>query len=76
MRDYAVSLAIGLGVGVIYGLLRFRSPAPPLIALVGLLGMLLGEQAVSAVRGRLAPSGPSTTTDAPRAKDSPPGEDP
>jgi XapX domain-containing protein len=52
MRDYVISLTIGLGVGVIYGLLRFRSPAPPLIALVGLLGMLLGEQAVAHLRSR------------------------
>jgi XapX domain-containing protein len=52
MRDYAISLTIGLGVGLVYGLLRFRSPAPPLIALVGLLGMLLGEQAIAFVRTR------------------------
>ncbi len=55
MRDYLSSLAIGLAVGVGYGLLKFRSPAPPLIALVGLLGMLAGEQAVSLVRSRFAP---------------------
>ncbi len=30
--------------GVIYGLLNVRSPAPPVVALVGLLGILLGEQ--------------------------------
>jgi XapX domain-containing protein len=41
-------------VGVLYALLRFRSPAPPLIALVGLLGMLAGEQLVGLVRARLA----------------------
>jgi XapX domain-containing protein len=42
--DYLISLAIGLLVGVLYGALDFRSPAPPAIALVGLLGMLLGEK--------------------------------
>jgi len=52
MRDYAISLTVGLGVGVVYGLLRFQSPAPPLIALIGLLGMLIGEQAVVQLRGR------------------------
>ena len=41
--NYLISLAIGLFVGVIYGALDFRSPAPPAIALVGLMGMLLGE---------------------------------
>jgi XapX domain-containing protein len=33
-------------VGLIYGLIRVKSPAPPVIALLGLLGMVLGEQAV------------------------------
>ena len=44
MKTYLVSLAVGLLVGVIYALFNVRSPAPPVIALVGLLGILLGEQ--------------------------------
>jgi len=32
--------------GVIYSVLDVRSPAPPVVALVGLLGILAGEQAV------------------------------
>jgi len=44
MKIYVISLAAGVLVGVIYGLLQVRSPAPPLVALVGLLGILLGEQ--------------------------------
>ena len=43
MKDYLLSFAVGLLVGVLYYLLRVRSPAPPLIALTGLLGMVLGE---------------------------------
>lgn len=46
MKIYLLSLAVGLLVGIIYGLLNVRSPAPPVIALVGLLGILLGEQIV------------------------------
>ena len=46
MKLYLVSLAAGLLVGVIYALLNVRSPAPPVVALIGLLGMLLGEQIV------------------------------
>ncbi|MFV3075635.1 DUF1427 family protein [Niveispirillum fermenti] len=46
MKPYLLSLAAGLLVGVIYSLLNVRSPAPPTIALVGLLGILLGEQIV------------------------------
>jgi XapX domain-containing protein len=42
MNSYLVSLLRGLAVGVAYGLVQVRSPAPPLIALVGLLGMVLG----------------------------------
>ncbi len=33
-------------MGVIYALLGVRSPAPPIVALVGLLGILVGEQLV------------------------------
>src|ERR1700688_3695638 len=46
MKMYVLSLGVGLLVGVIYGALNVRSPAPPVIALVGLLGILLGEQLV------------------------------
>lgn len=46
MKPYLISLAAGLLVGVIYGLLGVKSPAPPLIALIGLAGILLGEQVV------------------------------
>jgi XapX domain-containing protein len=44
MKTYVVSLALGLLVGVIYALFNVRSPAPPVVALIGLLGILLGEQ--------------------------------
>lgn len=46
MKLYALSLAAGLLVGIIYSLLSVRSPAPPLVALVGLLGILVGEQVI------------------------------
>jgi XapX domain-containing protein len=46
MRLYVVSLAVGVLVGIIYALLDVRSPAPPVVALIGLLGMLIGEQVV------------------------------
>ncbi|WP_157271724.1 XapX domain-containing protein [Azohydromonas aeria] len=44
MKPYVLSAALGLLVGVIYALFHVRSPAPPVIALVGLLGILVGEQ--------------------------------
>lgn len=46
MKMYFLSLGAGLLVGVIYSLLNVRSPAPPMIALIGLLGILLGEQII------------------------------
>jgi len=46
MKPYILSLGAGLLVGLLYSLLGVRSPAPPVIALLGLLGMLLGEQIV------------------------------
>jgi XapX domain-containing protein len=53
MRPYLASLILGVVVGVVYGLVRVRSPAPPAIALLGLLGMLVGEQAISLARSHL-----------------------
>ena len=46
MMPYLISLGAGLLAGVLYSLLGVRSPAPPTIALIGLLGMLLGEQVI------------------------------
>lgn len=43
MSGFAISLLVGVFVGVIYSFLGVKSPAPPLIALFGLLGILLGE---------------------------------
>lgn len=41
-------------MGVIYALLGVRSPAPPIAALCGLLGMLLGEQTVPIAKRLIA----------------------
>ncbi|KJK21523.1 ABC transporter substrate-binding protein [Burkholderiaceae bacterium 16] len=54
MKLYLVSLGAGILVGIIYALLQVRSPAPPAIALVGLLGMLIGEQVVPTARRIMA----------------------
>ena len=57
MKIYVLSLGAGLLVGVIYSLLDVRSPAPPLVALVGLLGILAGEQIVPIARHVVAGHG-------------------
>ncbi|MFC7517514.1 DUF1427 family protein [Herbaspirillum sp. GCM10030257] len=59
MKLYLVSLLTGLLAGVLYSVLNVRSPAPPVIALLGLLGMLVGEQIVPTAK-RLASGEPVT----------------
>lgn len=61
MKLYLISLAAGALVGIIYSLLNVRSPAPPVIALLGLLGMLVGEQVVPTVK-RIVNGEPITMT--------------
>ena len=56
MRIYLLSLGAGVMVGVIYSLVDIRSPAPPLVALVGLLGILFGEQIIPVGKHMLAGS--------------------
>jgi XapX domain-containing protein len=63
---------MGLVVGAVYGLVQVRSPAPPLIALVGLLGMVIAEQAIEMAKRHFQPppqastGQPSGDTQAPR----------
>ena len=54
MKIYLVSLGAGVLVGVIYALMQVRSPAPPAVALLGLLGMLIGEQVVPPIKRMIA----------------------
>jgi XapX domain-containing protein len=53
--SYLISLGVGLVVGVAYALIGVRSPAPPLVALAGLLGMVGGEQLVPLVKHWVMP---------------------
>jgi XapX domain-containing protein len=65
MIGYLVSALMGVAVGVAYGLVEVRSPAPPLIALVGLLGMVVGEQAIDMAKRQFAPPAHTSTQQAP-----------
>ena len=56
MRAYLLSLGAGLLVGIVYSLLNVRSPAPPVVALVGLLGILVGEQIIPLAKHMMAGS--------------------
>ncbi|WP_144157567.1 DUF1427 family protein [Paraburkholderia sp. BCC1885] len=46
MEPYIFSLLAGLLAGTIYSVIRVRSPAPPIVALIGLLGMVIGAQLI------------------------------
>lgn len=50
LKSYSVSLAVGILVGLIYAVLDVNSPAPPIIALVGLLGMQVGEHLIPLIK--------------------------
>lgn len=57
MKPYLLALGAGLIVGGVYSLLNVRSPAPPVIALIGLLGILAGEQIVPIAKRIVAGEG-------------------
>ncbi|MEU5096212.1 DUF1427 family protein [Streptomyces sp. NPDC020996] len=53
LRRAGLSFAAGLLMGGLYQALDLTSPAPPLIGLTGLAGIVLGERGATAVRDRL-----------------------
>jgi XapX domain-containing protein len=53
--SYLISLGAGLVVGFLYYFARVQSPAPPLIALAGLLGIVIGEHAIPFVQAQMKP---------------------
>jgi XapX domain-containing protein len=82
MKPYLIALTVGLLVGIIYGLLNVRSPAPPIVALVGLFGILLGEQIVPYARSLIGRTPPPHLESAhhllgplPSARNCPPKEE-
>jgi XapX domain-containing protein len=56
MKPYILSLLGGILAGAIYSLIRVRSPAPPMVALVGLLGIVIGAQIIPTGRQLLVSS--------------------
>jgi len=57
MKAHLLSLGAGVLVGVAYSLIGVRSPAPPVVALIGLLGILIGEQVIPIGRQVLTGNG-------------------
>jgi XapX domain-containing protein len=62
MKDMFISFAVGAVVGLLYGVIKVKSPAPPIIALLGLLGMVIGEQVGGWVHTRNANVAHAATT--------------
>ncbi len=56
MKIYIVSTVLGLIVGAFYALVNVRSPAPPPVALVGLLAIFVGQQAMAPLVARFHPA--------------------
>ncbi|SFY51153.1 DUF1427 family protein [Streptomyces sp. F-1] len=50
LRAAALSFAAGVLMGAVYWALGVHSPAPPLLGLTGLFGIVVGERAASALR--------------------------
>ncbi|WP_431613577.1 DUF1427 family protein [Enterobacter roggenkampii] len=61
MSTGLISLAAGVLIGLMYAVLKVRSPAPPALALIGLLGMLEGEQATRHLLSRDGEPPPQVT---------------
>jgi len=57
MKTLLISFVVGLLVGVAYWVIRVKSPAPPIVALLGLLGTVLGEQAGGRIHTKNVQSG-------------------
>lgn len=54
VKPYVFSILAGILAGAVYGAIGVHSPAPPVVALTGLLGMLAGEQILPVTRRLLS----------------------
>ncbi|ACR30966.1 DUF1427 family protein [Burkholderia glumae] len=68
--SYLISLGAGIVVGLLYYFSRVQSPAPPLVALAGLLGIVIGEHAIPFVQAQWGqPAQQARRASAPAAPD-------
>ncbi|MEV5343347.1 DUF1427 family protein [Streptomyces sp. NPDC052676] len=68
LRAAAVSFAAGLLMGAVYWALDIVSPAPPLLGLTGLFGIVVGERAAHAVRARWRRRVPAVRDEGPASR--------
>jgi XapX domain-containing protein len=69
MKIYIVSTVLGLIVGAFYALVNVRSPAPPPVALVGLLAIFVGQQVMTPLLARFHPAIAAEESAVPTASD-------
>jgi XapX domain-containing protein len=69
MKIYIVSTVLGLIVGAFYALMNVRSPAPPPVALVGLLAIFVGQQLAAPLIARFHPAPVSEESSAVPSRD-------
>ncbi|HTA39914.1 MAG TPA: DUF1427 family protein [Candidatus Acidoferrales bacterium] len=48
-----LALGTGLAVGVVFSLVKLPSPAPPLLGLIGLAGMFVGQRLIPVISSML-----------------------
>ena len=48
-----LALCTGVAVGVVFGLVKLPSPAPPFLGLIGLIGMFAGQRLVPLIASLL-----------------------
>jgi XapX domain-containing protein len=68
VRAAAVSFAAGLLMGAVYWALDIVSPAPPLLGLTGLFGIVVGERAARAARARWRRRFPAVRDEGPASR--------
>ncbi len=49
----ALAFGTGLAVGIVFNLVKLPSPAPPLLGLIGLTGMFVGQRLLPYVAANL-----------------------
>jgi len=76
MKIYIASTVLGLIVGAFYALVNVRSPAPPPVALVGLLAIFVGQQVMTPLLARFRPAVAAEESAAPATAPATPGRDP
>jgi XapX domain-containing protein len=53
VASVALALGTGIAIGIVFSLVKLPSPAPPLLGLIGLTGMFIGQRLWPLLAARL-----------------------